>query len=127
MASVFISYRGADVAPAERLAQAVRDAGHAVFFAEWDIGVGDSIVARVEAGLQGASYLALCLSASGSSDWLNREWMSALSRQLAGKGVKVLPVFLTGRERPALLADIKCADMVSDWDCGLAALLRAIR
>lgn len=127
MASVFISYRGADVLPAERLAQAVRDAGHEVFFAEWSIGVGDSIVERVEAGLQGASYLALCLSASGSSDWLNREWMSALSRQLSGKGVKVLPVYLTGRERPALLADIKCADMVSDWDGGLAALLRAIR
>lgn len=127
MASVFISYRGADVQPAERLAQALRDAGHEVFFAEWGIDVGDSIVARVDAGLQAAGYLALCLSSAGSSDWLKREWMSALSRQLSGKGVKVLPVYLTGRERPALLADIKCADLVADWDGGAAALLRAIR
>jgi hypothetical protein len=41
--------------------------------------------------------------------------------------VRILPVRLTGGEPPALLADVKYADMVADWDRGLAELLRAMK
>ncbi len=69
MTAVFISYRGADTEPAKRIAQAIRDAGHDVYFAEWAIGLGDSIVDSINAGLAGARALVLCLSASATSDW----------------------------------------------------------
>ena len=59
--------------------------------------------------------------------WMSREWMSALARQLDGHAVKLLPVRLSGGEPPAILADIKYADLVKDWDGGVRALLRAIR
>jgi hypothetical protein len=58
---------------------------------------------------------------------MGREWMSALARQLNGRGVKVLPVRLTGGESPAILEDIKHADLVADWSSGVAELLAAIR
>jgi len=53
--------------------------------------------------------------------------MSALARQLDGCHVKILPVLLTGGSPPAILADIKYADLVRDWDRGVKQLLRAIR
>jgi hypothetical protein len=128
MANVFISHRRADVVPAERLAEQLRAAGHRVWFDEWEIGLGDSIVGRMNEGLEGASYLVLCYSADGvDAPWIGREWLSALARQLQGQGVKILPVLLTGGRPPAILADIRHADLCADWDRGLAELLKAIR
>ncbi|MGR9108741.1 MAG: toll/interleukin-1 receptor domain-containing protein [Gammaproteobacteria bacterium] len=127
MAHIFLSHRKADSAEAERLAKELQSAGHQVWFDEWEINIGDSIVERINEGLEGTAYLVLCYSTSGLSPWVNREWMSALSRQLDGQPVKILPVLLTGGEAPAILKDIKYADLVQDWDRGVQALLRAIR
>jgi hypothetical protein len=127
MANVFISHRGADTDAAERLAVEIKRAGHSIWFDEWQISVGDSIVARIEQGLQGSHYLVLCYSSSGMSPWMDREWMSALARQLSSHDVKVLPALLTGGQPPAILADVKFADLVSDWDRGVQAILRALR
>ncbi len=52
--------------------------------------------------------------------------MSSLARQLNGYGVKVLPIRLTGGEPPAILADLRYADLSDDWDKGLRQLLRAL-
>ena len=101
--------------------------GHQVWFDEWQINIGDSIVERVNQGLEGTAYLVLCYSASGMSLWVDREWMSTLARQLSGYPVKILPVLLSGGSAPAILEDIKHADLVKDWDKGVQALLRAIK
>lgn len=128
MANVFISHRRSDTQQAERLATEIRNAGHTVWFDEWEIGIGDSIIGRMNEGLEGTGYLILCYSASGvDSEWISREWMSALARQLNGYGIKVLPVLLTGGRPPAILADIKYADLVADWSRGMTELLGAIK
>ena len=127
MPNVFISHRKDDANQAEQLATEVRNAGHGVWFDEWNINLGDSIVERIDEGLEGSNYLVLCYSSSGMSDWVNREWMSALARQLSGHGVKVLPLLLTGGKPPAILADIKYGDLTQDWSKGVSELLRAIR
>jgi hypothetical protein len=102
--------------------------GHEVWFDEWEIGLGDSIVGRMNEGLARVAYLVLCCSSSGvSAPWISREWMSALARQLNGHGVKVLPVVLPGGAPPAILADIKYADLSTDRASGVNELLRAIR
>ena len=128
MATVFISHRSTDTALAEQLATDIRAAGHAVWFDEWEIGVGDSIVAEINKGLTGTAYLVLCLSASGvDTPWISREWMSALHRQMEGAGIKLLPVDFGGGALPAIQADIKHTDLTKDWAGGLQNLLKAIR
>ena len=128
MAKVFISHRTADMSEATRLAEDIRDAGHEAWLDAWEIEMGDSIVQKIMEGLSDANYVVLCLSSHGvMSTWISREWMSALARQLNGEGVKLLPVRLTGGSTPAIIADIKCPDLVADWSGGLAELLRAIR
>jgi hypothetical protein len=127
MATVFVSYRGPDLASAERLANDIVAAGHDVWLAEWQLEVGDSIVAGISKGLAKAEYLVLCCSAAGDSAWTSREWMSGLARQLEGQGIKLLPVLLPGAKLPPLLADLQFADLARDWAGGTARLLRAIR
>ena len=128
MANVFISHRKADDQEAEQLANEIRAAGHQVWLDEWNIGLGDSIVEKMNEGLQGATYVVVCYSSSGvTSAWMGREWYSALARQLNGAGVKLLPVRLTDGEPPAILADLRYADLVKDWSKGVTELLRAIK
>jgi hypothetical protein len=128
MANLFISHRGADADAAERLAAELRAKGHQVWLDRWEIQTGDSIVGKIDEGLAGATYLVLCYSDQGiSAPWMGREWMSALARQLNSRGVKLLPLRLTGGEPPAILEDIRYADLVTDWDTGVAELLAAIR
>jgi hypothetical protein len=128
MSNVFISHRRADASRAEELANEIKNDGHEVWLDDWEVHVGDSIVARILEGLEGATYLVLCCSQLGvMAPWISREWMSALARQLDGANVKILPVLLTGGDVPLILSDIKYADLVTDWHSGLKQLLRAIR
>jgi hypothetical protein len=93
-----------------------------------EINVGDSIVEAINSGLGSADYVILCYSSSGvNSPWTSREWMSGLARQLNGSGVRLIPVHLTGTDSPPILADIKHADLASDWVSGLANLARALQ
>lgn len=127
MANVFISHRGADAALAEQLASEIRAAGHQVWLDLWEIGIGDHIAERMNHGLEGTAYLVVCYSSSGLAPWMNIEWMSALARQLNGEAVKVLPVSLSGKTPPAILAGTKYADLIGDWKKGVADLLKAIK
>ena len=125
---VFISHRKQDTALAKQLAEEISKAGFQVWLDEWNIHIGDSIVERINAGLENARYLIVCYSEAGVlSPWMSREWMSALARQLQGYKIRVLPVRLSGGEPPAILADIKYADLVQDWTRSIAELLRAMR
>ena len=128
MANVFISHRRADAVEAARLAADLRAAGHEVWLDDDEIAIGDSIPGRMNEGVERARYVVVCYSSSGvNSPYMKSEWLSALARQLDGRGVKLLPVRLTGDETPAILADLKHADLVRDWNAGVAELLRAIR
>jgi hypothetical protein len=125
--NAFISHRGSDALLAERLATELKNSGVDVWLDNWEINLGDSIVERMQQGLSGSSYLILCYSADGvTAPWIGREWMSALARQLDGHAVKILPVRLSGGQPPEILADIKYADLVRDWDAGVAQLRRAL-
>lgn len=127
MATVFISHRGVDQAPAIRLAEALRSRGHDVWIDVWRIRIGDSIVEMINGGLAGSCALILCCSDEPSaSAWMDQEWMSALARQLDGARIRVLPVLLTGGAPPSILADRKYADLVADWSRGLDAICEAL-
>ncbi len=126
MANVFVSHRGADTTLAEKLAAEIRAAGHTVWLDEWEIKVGDQIIQKMNEGLEGSTYLVLCYASIGMAPWINIEWCAALSAQLNGKNVKVLPVRLSGTASPAILEGTKYADLIKDWQSGLSDLLRAI-
>jgi hypothetical protein len=127
MVNVFVSHRTADTIKAEQLATDIRSYGHIVWLDKWAIDLGDSIVQRMNEGLTSSTVVLLCFSSEGVlSPWMSREWFSALARQLNGEGVKLLPVRLSGGEPPAILADIKYADAVTDYDAALKSIIRTL-
>jgi hypothetical protein len=127
MAKVFLSYRSGDVDSARQLAAEMQARGHAVWLDEWEISIGDSIIEKIESGLEVIEFLILCYSGSGvRSPWMSREWMSTLARQLDGVGVRILPVRFPGGKPPVLLADIKYVDLSTEWDSGINQIHAAL-
>lgn len=121
--AAFISHRGSDSPQAERLARALRDKGFDVWLDLDEIKPGDSIIARMNEGLERASHLLLLYSDDATEGaWMDREWLSFLARQLNGADVKVIPVRIGRSLGPALLADVKYVDLVTNWSAGVRAL-----
>ena len=71
---VFLSHSAKDKAIVRPLAERLRADGLRVWLDEWIIKAGDSIPAKIEAGLEHSRVLVLCLSANAmGSDWAQLE------------------------------------------------------
>jgi tetratricopeptide (TPR) repeat protein len=123
--NIFISYNHQDRPFVARLAQDLKAAGLPVWWDQWEIKFGDSIIQKVSDGIDKSAYLVAVLSPhSVQSDWVRREIGSVLMRQLSvEKGVVVLPLLLADCEVPALLREIKWVDFRGDYAAGLNGLL----
>ena len=111
--TVFISHRSLDLVEAERLASELAARGHPVWLDSNQLAVGDSIVEKMNAGLDSSVYLVLCLlrSALTRPGPLESGCLLSLARQMNGANVKVIPAKLPNGIVPAILADIKYADL----------------
>lgn len=108
---VFVCHASEDKPAARELASAMTKLGADVWFDEWEIRVGDSIVQKIGAGLGTLTHLVILLSKNSvDKPWVQKELSSALMRQLSEKAVDVLPVRLDDCLIPPILADIKYAD-----------------
>ncbi len=122
--SVFISYSARDRAFVERLAADLKAKGLYVWFDQWALKVGDSIVDKINAGIMSHDYLIVVLSkASVDSQWVKKELSTGLMRELEERRVVVLPVLIEDCDIPALLTDKVYADFRDDYSRGLNKLL----
>lgn len=108
----------------------LRARGSQIWIDFWEIGVGDSIVERINQGIAASDYLLALLSPrSVTSRWVREEINAALLTTIEQKGAKLLPVLLEPCELPPLLATRKYADFSSPETrhIGLEALFAAMR
>lgn len=125
--TVFISHRGSDSVVARNLADGLRDHGLEVWLDLDEVKPGDSIIARMNSGLSETDRLILLYSDDTTGGaWMDREWMSYLARQLDGEGVRIIPARIGHSTGPAILADLKYADLSKNWELGVQALVQVL-
>jgi hypothetical protein len=126
---VFLSHAHTDKPVVRQVAEGLKSHGIDVWIDEAELSLGDSLVNRIERGLDSADFVAFFLSkASVRSQWARQELNVAISRQVSGdRGAIVLPILLDDAEIPALLRDVMYLDMRSgDIQAGVARLVAAI-
>jgi hypothetical protein len=108
---VFLSHSWKDKSVARDLAIWLKKFSFDVWFDEWQIAVGDSIVDKVFSALSTSDTLVIILSrASVKSRWVAEELSSTVMRQLSGGGIRVLPVLRETCTIPGSLRHVKYAD-----------------
>jgi len=109
---VFISYSHSDKAIAEKIAHDLTNRGINVWWDQWDLQPGDSLVAKIfEFGLAKASHFLILLSpASVRSSWVREELNIATILRIE-EIVRVIPVLVDGAEIPTPLRSLMWVDL----------------
>lgn len=123
----FICHASEDKPFARELAAAMKRFGADVWFDEWEIRVGDSIVQKISDALCNVSHLVVVLSRNSiEKPWVQKELSSALMLQLSKQHIRVLPLRLDDSPIPAILADVKYADARSGIEKAIEQLRHAL-
>jgi hypothetical protein len=124
---VFLSHSSEDKSFVDRLAFDLERINVGVWYDKWELRVGDSIIDRIEQGIESHDFLIIVLSpASVKSHWVKRELNMALMRELSEKKVVVLPILLEECKLPGFISDKKYADFRESYENGLEQLLIAL-
>lgn len=105
---VFVSYNSADKFVAREIAMFLAAEGIDVWFDEWRVSPGDSIIREIQKGLESCSAFVLVWSKNAAkSNWVRKEVESALARAILKGKPKIIPVKLDETELPPFLQDVK--------------------
>ncbi|MEW5987692.1 MAG: toll/interleukin-1 receptor domain-containing protein [Chloroflexota bacterium] len=125
--SVFISYNHNDSDFAERLALELSRRDIKVWKDSWRIGVGDSLIRKVQDGLEDAHFFCVIFSKNSlSSEWVKREITAGLLREIEERKVLILPIVIDDCKLPLLIRDKLYADFRNDFEHGLKELLAVL-
>ena len=106
--NVFISHNKADKTSSRHLAVALVEQGVGVWFDEWEIRPGDSIIGGLEKGISTSDVFVLIWSARASaSQWVGTEVHSYLRRRVDDDSLRIVPIFLDQTPLPALVAEYR--------------------
>lgn len=124
---VFISYSHADREVAERIANSLNDSGISVWWDQWDIQPGDSLITKIfEHGLSQATHFLILLSAASvSSSWVKEELSIATLRRIE-EMVRVIPVLVSDAEIPSALRSLFWVDLRGNFDTGIVRIKNVI-
>lgn len=127
---VFLCHSSSDKPFARRLAMDLVRNGVTVWIDEAEIGIGDSLIAKVESGISGSKYLIIVLSQNSiTSSWCTDELGMAMSGEIAQRGINVLPILIEDCEIPEALKEKRYADFrdANKFDSAVAQLCEVIK
>jgi hypothetical protein len=123
--NVFICYSSHDREFARRLAGDLRSNGVRVWIDEGEMRLGDSLIGRIEGGLQEVKHLGVILSrAAAQSEWVQKEVRIAVELEKDGQ-LYVLPLLYQDCDVPDFLLDRRKVDFRNplNYQVGISTLV----
>lgn len=105
---IFISYNKHNTQKAKTLANALLRCNVDVWFDEWSIRPGESIIGGVQNGLSTCEVLVFLWSTHEAlSKWVETELRSYLVRRINDSTLRIVPIMLDATPLPTMLAEYK--------------------
>jgi hypothetical protein len=109
--NVFISHSSADKDSVEVLAQALAQNGVDPWYAGWEIGPGDSIVQKINEGLEGCDAFIIVVSENSvRSKWVREELNSAVVERIE-REAEIIPVRLDRSPVPPIINHLRWVEL----------------
>jgi hypothetical protein len=127
--SIFLCHSSADKPMVRRIGQALTEKGSRVWLDEAEILVGDSILEKVQTGIEKSDFLGVILSPrSVESIWVKKEVEAALTQEMESGRIKVLPILIEACAVPLFLRAKKYADLSSTdvFEKGIGGIVRRL-
>ncbi len=100
---VFVSHSSQDKGSVKILAERLISSGVDAWYAEWEIGPGDSFVQKINEGLEECDKFAIVISENSvKSRWVQEELSSAVVRRIESEA-EIIPVRLDNTPVPAVI------------------------
>lgn len=113
--SIFLSHNHKDKEFVRRLARDLDCHGIRVWLDEAELKIGDSLIEKIRDGIDGVDYVAVILSENSvQSRWVQKEIDVAMTLEIGGKDINVLPLMLERCELPGFLLGKFYADFTSE-------------
>jgi len=127
MSSIFLSHNHKDKAFVRKLASNLDLFGVKSWVDEYEMLPGDSLIGKMESGIESSEFLGAVLSANSvASEWVTRELRAALTDEIANRRIKVIPLLIEDCSLPPILRDKLFADFRTDFYIGLTDVLRRV-
>lgn len=124
---VFISYSSIDKSFVEELSDRLVKNRIGVWLDKWEMKPGDSLIDKIQSGLDDSSYLLVVLSKSYiESEWCKKEQNAGLIKEINSKQVVVIPILLEDCSIPIFLQEKVYADFRTNFDTGFKELFRSL-
>ncbi len=105
---VFISHNKADKSTARLIAMGIVEHGESVWFDEWDIRPGESIVGGIEKGITECDVFVIVWSKNAAeSKWVGTELRAIIRRRVDVDNLRIVPILVDDTELPSLVADYR--------------------
>src|SRR6185369_12274806 len=114
MSTIFLSHNHKDKPFVRQLALELKKRGVKVWLDEAEIKVGDSLIMKIQEGLDEMEYVGAILSNNSvGSAWVEKELETALYQEINGRQVKILPILIDDCKLPSFLVSKAYADFRS--------------
>ncbi|PJZ59686.1 toll/interleukin-1 receptor domain-containing protein [Leptospira adleri] len=130
MSSIFLSHNSKDKPFVRELAKRLSSDGILVWLDEAEINVGDSLIEKISTGIQEMDFVAAIISINSiGSSWVQKELSLAMSKEIQGKKIVVLPILIDSCNIPSYISDKLYADfrIPENYEEGYYSLLKAIK
>lgn len=128
MEKVFISHSSLDKDVVRKLSNDLMDYGIDVWLDEWEMQAGDSLIEKIQQGLEDCTYvLAIISKNSINSNWVKVELEAALTVEINTGKVIIIPVLIEdGLDLPLLLKSRIYLSIAHDYQAALDSLVTKI-
>ena len=124
---VFLSHSKKDRELANKIANDLKKNKIDVWFDEWEILIGDSIINKVQEGLSSCDFLCLIYTKNSmKSNWAEREWQAVLNKEIIDNNIIVLPIKGDDCKLPFIIGDKLYADFSKDYTLAINKLIDSI-
>jgi hypothetical protein len=114
MSTIFLSHNHKDKPFVRQLAVELKNRGVRVWLDEAEIKVGDSLIKKIQEGLDEMEYVGVILSNNSvGSAWVEKELEIAMYQEINGRRVKILPILIDDCKLPSFLLGKAYADFRS--------------